>query len=161
MDAPLGNTDMVSSLHEYENKKIKNTVINAIDVSKIKPSLDKGKKVILLGIAIQFAQPEGYRVFPDRPTTNEFYDNVKLEGALSLVHEAWAHGLQYLNKDGKKTNALEDHERLFGTKSSTSPDIETIIKKNNPYKNTPYAKMAQEILKFQKRPDYEGSINKN
>jgi hypothetical protein len=128
-------------------------ILQRVKLASIKSSFDNKKKVIMVVIANQFLDPEAYplkkedldnlRKKTPRTEYDQWWDNVKLDGTHTLLHELIAHGLNHI-KNEKKTEEAE-HKAYHGNATHRSPSIPEILKAPNQYANTVMYKVVQEL----------------
>lgn len=154
-----GRTILVNDVNDFKQKTgqfadpSNSYILQRVKLASIKSSFDNKKKVIMIVIANQFLEPEAYplkkedldklKATSPSKAYEQWWDNAKLDGTHTLLHELIAHGLNYL-KDEKKTEEAE-HKAYHGNATHRSPSIPEILKAPKQYAGTVMYKVVQEI----------------
>ena len=131
-----------------------------VKTDDLKPSFDKKKKIILIGLARQFLQPRDYLSNKDPLVTNTWitdtwWDNVKLYFTHVLIHELIAHGIHHIKGDKKEPEI--EHQNYHGVKGESSPNMRDVLADTTgKYNRTIMLKAIREIQSSIKKLYHNG-----
>lgn len=132
---------------------------SAINENEVNPIFNSGKKLLVIGIAREFLNPDDnflshgnskfYSIYQNQ-TNPDYYKFVQIQAAQTFIHECYAHGLSYLlGGTTYESKAEEDHKKYHGNYSRGSPGIrEVFVYEQNKYKSTTMFSVVKQLLEI-------------